>query len=417
LKLVTKINITFIIAAVIISLVACVIFYYTMTSMINEETNERLYYQKEYIKEKVSEGISLPEILNELHSRIEFTKIDVPVEEKLTDTVLYDISEQDVTPFRQLRFSISSKGEIYEVSVYASLIESDDLIESIINALAPLFVILIAISFLVNYLSFRNTWKPFYNTIDEIKKYNLSKGDKINLEKSGTDEFNKLNKVLNSMTKKIRDDYENLKNFTQNASHELQTPLAIIQAKLESLAQSEKLDEERAYMIASLQESVRRLSKLNKNLLLLTKIENNQFPEIGSVNICKLIREKLEIYNSIYPDKKLGIELNIQDNFMLEMNPYLAEVLFSNLISNSMKHNITGGNIILELQDGVFTITNSSNVSYENTSELFERFKKSDPSAESTGLGLSLVKDICALYEYSISYKSEKNRHNISIKF
>ena len=219
------------------------------------------------------------------------------------------------------------------------------------------------------------------------------------------------------MTNKVRNDYESLKNFTENASHEIQTPLAIIKTKLELLSQSDNLDETQIIAIGSIGDATSRLSRLNQSLLLLTKIENRQFIESGIINISFIVNDCLDNLEELAESKSILIKRNIQQNVFVEMNESLCEILISNIIINSIKHNYDSGFIDIELGKNNLTISNTGAAPVIETQEFFERFTKNSFSNDSLGLGLSIVKKICDNYGFAVRYNYEGNRHIVTIGF
>ncbi len=221
------------------------------------------------------------------------------------------------------------------------------------------------------------------------------------------------------MIYRIHDDYHRLKEFTGNASHELQTPLSIINAKIELLLQEKGLKANQVELIQSISKASTRLSRLNQALLLLAKIENNQFPKYEPVNISLVLRERLMLLDDFFEMKKLTVETRIQNDVIVPMNSYLTDVLVGNLINNAVRHNVHEGWINVELDDKEFRISNSGLMTQKDPSLYFNRFEKSGNRDDSTGLGLAIVKAICDLYRFQIEYlhSGSDNKHAIVISF
>ena len=240
---------------------------------------------------------------------------------------------------------------------------------------------------------------------------------KCALEETNINEFAELNSAVDSMTKKASRDYNEIKSFTENASHEIQTPLAIILSKLELLSQSETLKEEQMNIIQTIAETTNRLSKLNQSLILLTKIDNRQFRETTPVDISALIIHHLNNYEELLHAKEIKLAKEIQPGVMVSMNETLAEILIINLLSNAIKHNVEKGIINIKLTSNVLSVSNTGNKPDTPPSVYFERFKKGSDSNESLGLGLSIVKKICEAYSFGVDYNYSEMLHKISINF
>jgi signal transduction histidine kinase len=250
-----------------------------------------------------------------------------------------------------------------------------------------------------------------------MKTFDLTGATKMSFSHSSTEEFEELNQSLNKMTEKIYSDYDRLKQFTENASHEIQTPLSIILNKIEMLIQSENFSEEQMAHLQKINEAAVRLSRLNTALLTLTKIENRQYAHEGEFDLPCFIQRKIDEFQDFICQKNLQVSIHGDNGVCISMNPSLADLLFENLIRNAIKHNIDGGFIKILIEKNKFTISNSGRPLQLAADELFERFVKNDQSSDSLGLGLAMVKQICNNYGFAISFTSTGDLHNISICF
>jgi signal transduction histidine kinase len=229
-------------------------------------------------------------------------------------------------------------------------------------------------------------------------------------------EFKELGMSIEKMTDKIYKDFIRQKEFNENTSHELQTPVAIIRNKLELLIQSKNLREEDMEIIESVFDAVKRLSLLNKGLLLISKIENRQFTEIQKVNIINLIEECIQNYQFQIQEKNIVLDNQFTTDFAIESNPILMEILINNLLSNAIKHNFDKGYIHIKITNGFLVIENSGKKLNVETDTIFERFKKDSDSEQSIGLGLAIVKKICLLLDYKIKYYNKEEVHRMEVK-
>ena len=239
----------------------------------------------------------------------------------------------------------------------------------------------------------------------------------IHFEETNIEEFNELNSSLNSMAAKIYNDYVNMKEFTENAAHEMQTPLAVAQSKIELLLQDNNLTNEQVESILQASDALNRLSKLNQSLLLLAKIENNQYETNKTVSLNDITNKYLQLFQEVVKDKEVKVETNFEENFLLQLHPLLAESLISNLIGNAVKYNYKGGKISIETDKNEYKISNTSNFPPIHTQQLFKRFNNSNKGTDtSNGLGLAIVKKIADTHNLEIIYNSENGTHNFSIK-
>ena len=414
MRLLYKTSKLYLLFSIILFLIASIILYFILTAIINKEINEKLCINAERISEQIAQDQTIPY----LYPIIEVKEFSNPIENVLTikDTLIYDPIEKEVESFREISSIKNINGKKYKITVRYSLIEADNILYAIGLSIGIVFIILLLGLFRLNMRISQKIWQPFYHNLEILKNFSLREENPISLKSSDITEFEELNSSVKKLTEKIRSDYHSLKEFTENASHEIQTPLAIIQSKLELLMQIPELSEEQARHIQSVYTTSQRLSKLNQTLLLLAKIENRQFPERKLVNLAELIEKQLGHYSDFIKEKGIIVEKHLGD-IIVTTNPVLAETLISNLLNNAIRHNIEQGQIKIELRDETFTIANTGKPLSVPPEKLFERFHKANQSSESLGLGLSLVKQICITNKWEIRYRSEDERHIIQIQF
>jgi signal transduction histidine kinase len=280
-----------------------------------------------------------------------------------------------------------------------------------------LVILLIIALLVVNRYSSKLVWSVFYDTVAKINRYDLNTHEDFTLNDSDVKEFSDLNRVLKTMTERIKNDYLNLKEYTENASHEIQTPLAIISSKLELLLQSGEMSEKQYKALTDAYEASIRLSKYNSTLILLAKIENKQFPESKQVRPEAILLALLDNLDDLIRAKKLEVVKQIVPDVTLYMNPYLAEMLIVNLFKNAVRHNIKGGRLIVEVQKNFLRISNTGSGQPIDQNLLFKRFYKSSSSPESLGLGLAIVQRICALYGFEVGYQFNDGLHSMKVSF
>ena len=219
------------------------------------------------------------------------------------------------------------------------------------------------------------------------------------------------------MTRKMRDDYLNLKEFSENASHEIQTPLAVIRSKTDLLMQQKNLNKESINLLKSINEATTRLYKLNQGLLLISKIENQVFHAKKQISLRQITEAALNNYKEIMQLKNIKVEVDVNNEAYVEMNEVLAEVMISNLLSNAVRFNIDGGLIKCTIDNKFFTLTNSGPPMRTNPEELFARFHKNSENQQSVGLGLSIVKKITDSYGMVITYKCNETVHELKLRY
>ncbi len=297
------------------------------------------------------------------------------------------------------------------------MFESEDLMDSVILSLALVLTVILIILFFLTRLLSQNMWKPFYRTLGAMKRFDVNEGKPVTLPIEPIREFNTLNEEVHKMTNGIRKHYTNLKEFTENASHEIQTPLAIIRSKLEMLIQSENISGEDMKLIRDVYESADRMTQLNQSLLLLSKIENRQFAEKQSIDLIAIVEDKLQQLEEMISFSNISLVKHITTAPQIEMNWQLAEILVSNLINNAIRHNLSGGKLIIELTKDSLVVSNTGLPLTIPPEKLFERFQKADASASSAGLGLSIGRQICLAYNFRINYSYAEWLHTVSLSF
>jgi signal transduction histidine kinase len=215
----------------------------------------------------------------------------------------------------------------------------------------------------------------------------------------------------------MRNDYLSLKEYNENAAHEIQTPLAIIRSKLEILMQRKELKKESINLIESINEATTRLFKLNQGLLLISKIDNFYFQEGKEISLKQIIGNSIIHYKEIMQLKKITVEMEANDPAIVKMNEILAEVLISNLISNAVRYNIDRGYIKCLINNRYLTISNSGVPLKTDPELLFRRFHKTSENPQSVGLGLSIVKKIADTYKMKITYTCTGNIHELRLEY
>jgi signal transduction histidine kinase len=297
-----------------------------------------------------------------------------------------------------------------------SLLESEDLQMVIFSFMAALFsLVLLALFFLNRWLS-NKAWLPFFNSLSVLNSWKVDENKAVSFERTGIAEFDQLNGLLENMMQKIQADFVNLREFTENASHEIQTPLAIIKSKLEMVLQDKALDDSQYQRIRSAFESTIRLSKLNDALLLLSKIENRQFVETAEIDICQLVRSRLEYLEELFALKQIEVVVCLEKQVTFSMNPLLADILINNLLSNALRHNKEKGMIIVSSENQELTVSNTSPKGEMDVSRMFRRFSKQTTASDSNGLGLAIAHEICNNYALELNYRYFAGMHCMTIR-
>ncbi len=404
--------------ALFVFLIGMMAFYYILRKQVDQNINLELQNRAASITKEFDAAHSYASQLSNMSDTIIITPLkNLQKAEKFSDTLLLNPETKKYVLYREHGFVNNIHGQNYYVQIFKPLEESDRLIVRIVMVMNLLVMMIILTLIVVNRYLSRQDWKVFYDTIAKINNYEVNSDKAFELHESEIREFEDLNRVIITMTKRIKNDYLNLKEYIENASHEIQTPLAIINSKMELLMQSGDMQEKQYKSVAEAYEASNRLSRLNKTLILLAKIENRQFPELKPVNPAIMINHQLESLEDLIHSKKIKITKLLDPEATISVNPYLAEILFVNLIKNAIRHNLTKGNLIVELTAQSLKIANSGSSTPLDPEMLFKRFHTSSSSPESLGLGLSIVQKICTMYGFQISYRYEDELHVMQVDF
>lgn len=296
---------------------------------------------------------------------------------------------------------------------YTTVIE-DEYLAGVIMVVAWIFVFFTIMTIIIGELTSKKILKPFDHAMNEILNFNLKEGNVLNLMETSVNEFKTLNNFLKKMVKQSKKEYILLKEFTENTSHELQTPLASMKAKIELLMEG-RVTEQQMLTLFSMDNEIDRLSSLNKSLILLANLEHFEKQELATTNLSEMIGERLFYFEDLFEMQGIEVTTKIEENVMVNVDKNLLLVVINNLINNANRHNIEKGNIKIILTSSELIIANTGDKPTSPTSELFERFKKGNPKQNSIGIGLALVKKILEIYNFQILYDFTDNYHIIKI--
>ncbi len=419
MKLLNKTTIYFLGVSFIIFLLGGTLFYSLFHITIDRSINAKLHERKEYNLKQLAKSDSLMLLFQKYTDVLNIKPVRniVSGEEILSDTLIYDSIDSKFIQYRQLSFYKKVNNRNYFIQVRRAVLDYASLLKDVFILETLLFLAFIATLTLVNNRVSKKIWKPFYHILDNINNYKVDLAQSMALPQSSINEFNELSAAIEKMSVKINNEFNVQKEFTENASHEIQTPLAIIKNKLEILLQAKGISKDQMDLINSASIAANRLFKLNEALIILSKIENRQFHEVLDISVNDMVNGILASFEELIKIKSISIERDYRQPLQIKMHPYLAEMLFENLIVNSIKHNTSPGTIFISTYTDRIEIINTGQSSGENASRLFQRFIKSNPKSQSLGLGLSIVKAICDTYSFVINYEITRGMHKVTVKF
>ena len=411
MKLLHRTTRDFLSATIVILLITGVGLYLLLHKEVTDEMNEQLAFEASLVSEQLATG--QPAGYPFAHT----VKTTDPVSTKPVygDTVLYDRVQQQQEDYHYLDVVKRIGGENYHIKVMTTYIGWGQYYKTIFWLMLAAAVLLAASGVLINYFSNKKIWTPFFLDLENLQRYTVSSPTPLQLHDSSITEFKELQSALRDLTERSHREYMALREFTENASHEIQTPLGIIQSKLDRLSQLD-VSEEMAKYIVEARSGVERLNKMNKSLLLLAKLDNKAFEARQRIALHEVLQQHLQMMEDLFAAKHIGITTRLAEAFIVT-DPYLCEVLVSNLFSNALRYTEQGGSMRLELELHQLTIANTGGPLDFPAELLFDRFRKSAKHIQSTGLGLAIVQQICLLNGWKIAYRYSGGEHVFVLGF
>lgn len=399
------------------------LFYLFMLEVIHDNIDEELENQKRLIIQELSSNLTVaPDLefgVNNYKVRQISEQQALKMQNVYKDTMLYmqddDDPEPELEPVRMLTTAFEHQGHYYELSIINSMIEESDLIKNLFYSVVILFILLVISIVSINRVVIQRLWGPLYTFLDQLTRFRLGKTKEKPAMDTQIQEFKDLELAVATLIHHNEESYEQQKQFIGNASHELQTPLAIMINKLEIMAETEGLNQEQAETVAAVLATAERLVRLNKSLLLLSKIENKQFLHNEDLPFNALVLNIVAELETIAEFKQVKINVVQEDQLGVQMDGALANIVLSNLLRNALFHNRLGGEVSIHITNKGLTVSNTSTHAALDANLVFSRFYKSDAASKGTGLGLAIVQAICHLYGFVIVYQYENNQHSFQV--
>jgi signal transduction histidine kinase len=406
MKFLSLINRNYLIAISILLVITSLGAFYILQHTLTENAKEDLLESEQAIINEIKTRNNLPDLYPTI--KTDSVANDEIIEKSFEEVMIKDrFDEGEEEPFLEYRNILSINGKLYKIIIRKSLFEYKELLLAIAIPLFSLLVLAFLFLFLINRRLNKTVWKDFEFNLGVLKKFSFQDAEDIKLKKTNIQEFDELNKSITELTNKLLSDYQALKDFTENASHEIQTPVSIISVNLEEMLQH-NIPEQTFQLIVNTQQTLKRLSDLNKHLLLLTKIENRQFSSDEEIDISSYIESKIVEFTPLIKSKNLKVDVRTNGVFQVKMSSELVDILLNNLLSNAVKYNSINGNIYIEISKSELKICNSGASNKLINETIFNRFTKEN--SQSYGLGLAIVKKICVTHNIEINYL-KKNIH------
>ncbi|NNC69755.1 MAG: HAMP domain-containing histidine kinase [Flavobacteriaceae bacterium] len=410
IKLLTKTSRSFLTYGFIAMLLSIVALFFITRYIIKDETEEALNseaYRIEKLIENHGELINVSPIINT-------EKVAELKDQSIKDTLIYDPAEEELEPYKELTTFKRIHNANYKIAIRTRVVELDDILQAIILSYVAIFLTVFLAQYYLSRKSTGQVWKPFFDNLAKIKEFSIQSNRPMNLKETDIEEFSELNDELKNLTDKVISDYQNLKQFTEDVSHEIQTPLAIIQAKIGNLFDENQINEKQYDLLIDISNNARRLALLNKKLILLAKIENQQFKASQKINFAEIVEESIADFDGLSDVTFVKKQMEPTEIYL---DSYLARILADNLISNAIKYTPNDGQITIQVTNNQFDVSNSGKKPIADPEKLYSRFYKEDLTKKSLGLGLAIVKKICDTYSFSINYFFKNNLHHFKVDF
>lgn len=423
MKLITHISLRIsLFLLVVMTLWAC-LFYTAIINEINDEVDDSLEDYSEMIITRKLAGEPVPEHDNGTNNTFFIQKVSeeymyTNLNKRYQDSMIYIRTKKETEPARILKtFYRNAEDELYELTVVTPTIEKSDLKKAILEWILWLYLSLLILIVIINVGLIKYNMKPLYILLKWLDKYQMGGVNEPLNNSTDIIEFKKLNDAALRNAKRSELLFEEQKQFIGNASHEIQTPIAICRNRLEMLLEDESLGEKQIGEVIKVIQTLESITRLNKSLLLLSKIENHQFIEKEPVCINTIVKNLLTDFEEAYLYKNISTEVIEKESLEVVMNNALASVLITNLIKNAYVHNVEDGIIRIEITNNSLIIANTGASKPLDSRRIFDRFYHTKKKENSSGLGLAIVESICKIEGFSCSYEYKDGLHQFFLDF
>lgn len=341
---------------------------------------------------------------------------DLYVFDKPVKEAFFNSAEGYPVDYRVFYRKIEIEGKPFVLMSHIPMIENKDLLATMGSQYGLLFLALLVSLTILQRMMSKKLWKPFYDTLDKIEGFKLESGQKPDFEQTTTIEFSRLNEKLNGLMVDNITIYKQQKEFIENASHELQTPLAVFKSQLDILLQQPGLTQSNTEIIRSLYAVSARMTRLNKNLLFLARIDNAQLSNMEVVDFVKILHDQLLYLRELAESEGLTVHVETGNSLNLKANKLLVESLINNMVVNAIRHNVKEGTINIKVDNSGLKVSNTGVPYALDPNKIFRRFSRSSEEKKGNGLGLAIVQQICIMHGWEVGYNYENNLHVFGVK-
>ncbi|MFA8437067.1 MAG: sensor histidine kinase [Marinifilaceae bacterium] len=412
-KLLSKISLLFLLFIVVAFVISATILIFNANKYIDKSVERSFNKKEQQIIEKLEAGEAISFFKEARIIKLETVKKDFLQTD--IDTVMQAEESNEMFLFRLRRKVITVNHTNYLLILKKNIDDFTNLKTDVISTLVPVFIILSIVIVIFNTFLSRYLFQPFNYILKQMECFRVGENFSFRKIKTSTREFTTLQELYLEMINQAEEDYRRIKEYTENMSHEFQTPLSIIRNKTENLIADEYVMNTNAKSVKAIYDEVNHLSKLSNTLKLLTKIENNEFVKREQIKSKMVIEDHVEKLRELAGLKSVPIELDLNEDHIFEIDPFLLEIVLKNLIRNAILYAKAKTTIQIKTSSDNFYISNTSELSETLPENIFERFAKGKSNPSSLGLGLAIVKKICELNALNIEHNFQESTHSFSI--
>ena len=341
----------------------------------------------------------------------------VSIERMESDTLLNFIGfterivDNSIVDYRTLSYSFSINESFYLIEIGESL-ETIFTLERQLRRYALIFMLLlIVLTIILEFFSITTLLRPLDRIVANIKSSHSPSSFNYDNVKTSTTDFEYLQETIHSQMRRIEKAFNSEREYTSNVSHELLTPISVIQSKLENMISDGKIPESELPRIYEARKMLGRLTVMVRSLLMLSRIENDEYPLKDEVDISEIVGNVLEELSDRLEAKGLSLKVDWKASAVkISGNRQLLFNMFYNLVNNAIKFTTEGGIKITAIDNGETTIVGvedtGKGIQTDQLEVLFTRFGVHDIEGGGYGLGLALVKKICDYHSITISVES-----------
>lgn len=398
-----------------------VLFYMALMEEANDEVDDTLQSCSEVIMLKWLSGKEMPLQSNESVNHYYLREVPADYAQQVPamifrDEELFMAERVESEPARSLTSIFqTADGKYWQLKVIIPTFEKEDFRQAIVNWMLCLYILMMIVLVSIIIWKYNKHMRPLYKVLHWLEAYQVGRKNPPLDNPTKVEEFIQLNETAQAFVQRSEAVFEQQKVFIGNVSHEMQTPLAISLNRLEMLIDDDALTERQLAELIKTHQTLTHLTRLNKSLLLLFKIDNNQFIEETTVSFRQLVEKYLEDYKEVYTHKHIQVTCQVVSDFTVQMNDMLANMLITNLLKNAFVHNVESGILHIDIQKEFFSIQNSGVSAPLDSVKIFQRFYQQQKNEGNTGLGLAIADAVCKHSSLILEYVYYTGVHEFRI--